>query len=812
VFVKGGPVGNLYVYNPESWGDGGLHSPINPNNGQPYGLSHISFCYNAVTHYALTVSKDAQTSYTRHYDWSIRKWALPDQWALTSGESGTSTYTIDVTRTPSYDSDWAVSGSIWITNPSPTDVTLTGVVDDVEGVPAAVNCPSLTVPAGGTLICTYYAALPDGTNRTNTVTVTTDGSVTGGSATASVIFGDPTSVINGSIDVQDSNGGAWSFDDSGSVSYDRTFTCPADQGTQENVATIVQTGQVAEAGVNVQCTAPVIRKDAVTAFTRAYQWDILKTVAPGTLNLFRGDSGTATYTVSLTRSAAFDSDWAVSGNIWVTNPGSGTAELSSVIDVISPDIAAEVNCGVSFPYLMAPGEMLTCTYTALLPDGANRTNTATATLDGSEYSVTVDVLFGAPTTEMNGMVDVTDSNGMAWTFGDSGSVSYDRTFTCDADEGVHTNEAIIVQTGQASEASVNVNCFALNVTKDVSTAQARRWNWVISKTGDQSALTLPLGDSFPVNYHVVVNAASTSATWMVSGTIWVVNTAPIPALINDVSDVMSGGYPASVSCGVGFPYLLAPGDMLVCTYSGTVPDSSERENTATATLQNTPGGTTDFTGTAPVDFSTALPDEVDECVVVSDDKLGTLGTYCTEDAPYTLAYSLPVGPYDTCGAYAFTNTASFVTNDTDTSASSSWTVNVTVPCPPTGEGCTLTQGYWMTHSQYGPARYDDTWALIGEDTPFFLSGQSWFEVLSASSADGNAYYILAQQYVAAHLNVLAGADPAAVAAQIAHAEELFGLYTPTDELPGDVRADFISTASVLDQYNNGLVGPGHCDD
>ncbi len=45
VFVKGGPEGNLYVYDPPASEDTGLTTTINPNNGQPYGISHISFCY-----------------------------------------------------------------------------------------------------------------------------------------------------------------------------------------------------------------------------------------------------------------------------------------------------------------------------------------------------------------------------------------------------------------------------------------------------------------------------------------------------------------------------------------------------------------------------------------------------------------------------------------------------------------------------------------------------------------------------------------------------------------------------------------------
>ncbi|MGH9252549.1 MAG: hypothetical protein ACRD0W_23980 [Acidimicrobiales bacterium] len=46
VFVKGGPGGNLYVYDPEATSDTGLHAPVNPKNSTFFGLSHISFCYD----------------------------------------------------------------------------------------------------------------------------------------------------------------------------------------------------------------------------------------------------------------------------------------------------------------------------------------------------------------------------------------------------------------------------------------------------------------------------------------------------------------------------------------------------------------------------------------------------------------------------------------------------------------------------------------------------------------------------------------------------------------------------------------------
>ncbi len=46
VIVKGGDVANIFFYSPESFGDTGLYSPINPKNNKHYGISHIEFCYD----------------------------------------------------------------------------------------------------------------------------------------------------------------------------------------------------------------------------------------------------------------------------------------------------------------------------------------------------------------------------------------------------------------------------------------------------------------------------------------------------------------------------------------------------------------------------------------------------------------------------------------------------------------------------------------------------------------------------------------------------------------------------------------------
>jgi hypothetical protein len=123
-------------------------------------------------------------------------------------------------------------------------------------------------------------------------------------------------------------------------------------------------------------------------------------------------------------------------------------------------------------------------------------------------------------------------------------------------------------------------------------------------------------------------------------------------------------------------------------------------------------------------------------------------------------------------------------------------------------GCVCSWGYWKTHSSYGPAPYDATWALIGENTPFFLSNKSYYGVLQTNVSGGNAYYQLAHQYIAAELNKLRGAwmsDDVQAAYDRAHA--LFLLYAPNE-----VAAfyEVSQLASILDAYNNGLMGTPHC--
>ncbi len=582
-------------------------------------------------------------------------------------------------------------------------------------------------------------------------------------------------------------------------------------------------------------------KTATGYWEREFEWTIDKSVTPATWNLFTGDSGTSQYTIEVTKSAPVDT-YGVRGEICVTNGGDVATENLKLVDQVEYKTGAgQFQPLVGASQTITPATQLKPGETGCYPydisftpvAGAQYRNSVKVTItnhsghlgEGFGPEPKADFSLPASPTLINDSINVDDTNGDLWEFSASGSVSYMKTFTCDADEGEHENTATIRETGQSDHASVTVNCYTPTVSKTAVTLFTRTYNWTIEKEGDQTELTLSTGQTFVVNYDVTVSATYTDSDWLVGGVISVTNPHPTAALTVNVADVVSLDITAWVDCdftteGNQSSLTVPAGGTGACNYGALLPDASQRLNTATATLQNyaydkdgvgTPSGTTDFTGTEDVIFTETPSVEIDECITVTDDKAGSLGVVCYDDLPVTFEYTLTVGPYDVCGEYKFVNVASFVTNDTGATNSDSWTVDVHVPCG----GCTLTPGYWKTHSIYGPARWpDDAWYLLsalGPDTPFFSSGKTWYQVLWTSPR-GNAYYILAHAYIAAKLNVLNGAStPPNFSASIASAETYLSL-NPSTNWSKAQRNAMTALASYFDRYNNGLIGPGHCDE
>lgn len=125
------------------------------------------------------------------------------------------------------------------------------------------------------------------------------------------------------------------------------------------------------------------------------------------------------------------------------------------------------------------------------------------------------------------------------------------------------------------------------------------------------------------------------------------------------------------------------------------------------------------------------------------------------------------------------------------------------------KGCVLTQGYWSNKpGVVWPAPFSRT-------APFFSGGLTWQQILDTPPKGGNAYIILAHQYIAARLNIAAGASaPSSIQAIISQATTFFASGANLDTCSAEECETQKTWAGILDTYNNGLYpgAPKHCPD
>ncbi len=138
------------------------------------------------------------------------------------------------------------------------------------------------------------------------------------------------------------------------------------------------------------------------------------------------------------------------------------------------------------------------------------------------------------------------------------------------------------------------------------------------------------------------------------------------------------------------------------------------------------------------------------------------------------------------------------------------------------DGCTRTIGYWKNHAGFGPqpdmvSQYLPIW--LGED-----DGDKSIPVTSAEIAvdilkmmtyghPSNGITKLYAQLLAAKLNFAAGASDDAIEDIVEDADEFLSMYDWEDwgELSEEDQDMVMYWQGMLDDYNNGYIGPGHCD-
>jgi hypothetical protein len=146
-------------------------------------------------------------------------------------------------------------------------------------------------------------------------------------------------------------------------------------------------------------------------------------------------------------------------------------------------------------------------------------------------------------------------------------------------------------------------------------------------------------------------------------------------------------------------------------------------------------------------------------------------------------------------------------NATQTTYQSGFTENFDATTIQT-QDCTYTQGYWKNHEEAWPPSC----------TPMTLGNNSYTKAellqILREPVRGNGAISLAHQLIATKLNICQGANPSAVSACVNAADALLS-GCGANKVPPIGSCNLApnttsATNQCLDNYNNGLTGPGHC--
>ena len=217
-------------------------------------------------------------------------------------------------------------------------------------------------------------------------------------------------------------------------------------------------------------------------------------------------------------------------------------------------------------------------------------------------------------------------------------------------------------------------CFQdLTVTKTATPSFKRTYAWTVEKLVDRTRLNIAEGGNATFNYTVEVKSdAGTDSDWKLEGVVTVANPNPFPISGVSLSDSLAGCTLSQTS--VDLPALGSVPVPYSCTFSS----GSAGDNVATATWATY--GSTTATGSASFAFTTPTT-VVNDVVNVTDSYAGNLGTV-TAPGSQTFTYSRTIpGVAGRCTAHD--NTATYVTDDTGATGSSSQTVTVCVGKDPT---------------------------------------------------------------------------------------------------------------------------------
>ena len=404
--------------------------------------------------------------------------------------------------------------------------------------------------------------------------------------------------------------------------------------------------------------------------------------------------------------------------------------------------------------------------------------------------------------------------------------------------------ALVAAAGWSTPAAAQGTTLAADKTATGFNEEQIEYDWTVTKSVDPTEVTFEqTGDAGKqtVTYTIDVTRSvlSTHTVTGVRGQVCVTNGGAVTTEnLKIVDQVFSqGGGPAQEIPGATQTITpstqLDPGQTQCYDYEikfAPVTGATSYKNTANVTITNHSGHSgTPFGPSPSATFS--LPDtpttvEKDASADVTEEETCPDGFTCTPvdtgdgKGPWNFAADdldssgkasvsfdkdITWDDSSLCGSTAeLPNTVTLTESDTGEGHTSDAKVTITTAdCQQGGGGCTRTIGYWKTapHQAALEALLPIT-LYPGFDVTTVSQAQTILGIPHPSDANNK----LKAQLLAALLDIKAGADGSAVTSTIADAQAyLAGNLTLT-------KAQVLALATVLDNYNNGLIGPGHCGD
>jgi hypothetical protein len=338
---------------------------------------------------------------------------------------------------------------------------------------------------------------------------------------------------------------------------------------------------------------------AQAGWTRTTFWSIRISAHPTSWTLAFEDQAVSRFTVRLDKIGQKVSVWTVSGVVHIENQTQSPATVTGITEIVSPwSRWVNGSCGVKLPAVLQPGQSLECPYTIKLSlpvklltalqrgqrldcpslarfslpvSGISRVKVKTS---GPVAGSNADAHFAlcGSSHEVNASVHVSAGGQIYGPYTEDASFDFDRTYSCTNSGTPQVETAAIVETGQSSQATVQINC--------------------------------PIGPG--VGYETTYHTYQDGGGWAVKGTLDIHQETIRDMWVANVRELITTDLEAAVDCGYDFssgPYRLAPGAVLHCTFQRALPDTSERLIYARITFQisrfypdgtRTPAGTFDI--------------------------------------------------------------------------------------------------------------------------------------------------------------------------------------------------------------------------